>query len=644
MNLLSNARRWRLLPVLGVLLVPLAVAGLLTWSLAKPQDRLHGVKAAVVNEDDPVQLNGQLVPLGRQLTGKLAGNEIPSNYSWEITDRGKADEGLRDGTYAAVVTVPKNFSQAATSFSGDPAKSQKARIDVRTGDRSQLSDNAISQRVTNTAAGLLGQQLTTTYLDNIYVGFNTLNQQLGEAAHGSTQLADGSHQLADGTDKLAGGAGQLAQGSHALSQGLGQLDTGAEKLTTGTSALASGLDQMRAQTSKLPQQAGMLADVSGKQDQGTQMMARELGNLSKGLDQASQQCPPGIVPVCNQLLEQKIRAQALNSGAGQLTQASGGVSQGLNAMAGKTPGSGGGLTALAGGVDQLAGGADQLSSGMQQFHGGLSQANGGESKLAGGADQLAGGGRALADGAHKLADGNGQLSSGLGQAVQKLPTYPDATRSKLAGNVANPVETTGNSTLGSGDSAVARYAALALWIGALAMFAVLRALPARALESTRSSFALAVRNFALPAGLAVAQGILVTVVVGVVQGLSAGEWLECAGLSCLTAVSFTAVNQALVGALRNAGRFLSLLVAVVTVAAGFVAAVPELIQQLAGAVPTSPATDALQSVLSDNASLGGSVALLVVWAVVALGVTCLAVERQRTVRSASMLTKSRTAA
>ena len=60
-----------LLPLVGLLLVPLAIAGLLTWSLGKPEDRLKDVKAAVVNEDEPIEINGQLTPLGRQLSAKL---------------------------------------------------------------------------------------------------------------------------------------------------------------------------------------------------------------------------------------------------------------------------------------------------------------------------------------------------------------------------------------------------------------------------------------------------------------------------------------------------------------------------------------------------------------------------------------------
>ncbi|MFD0489425.1 YhgE/Pip domain-containing protein [Saccharopolyspora spinosporotrichia] len=211
-SLVKGRSRFRLpvLPLLGLLLVPLAIAGLLTWSLGDP-GRLKDVKAAVVNNDKPVEVGGQLAPLGRQLSAKLVGGEIKSNYSWEFATPQTAEEGLRDGTYAAVVTIPENFSAAATSFSGDPAAARRATIDVSTGERSRLADEAISRVVTTTAANLLGQQLTTTYLDNVYVGFNTLGDKLGDASEGATSLADGAEQLAGGTGKLSDGAGELAK-------------------------------------------------------------------------------------------------------------------------------------------------------------------------------------------------------------------------------------------------------------------------------------------------------------------------------------------------------------------------------------------------------------------------------------------------
>ena len=70
---LRGSRRvgWR--TILGLLLVPLTAAGVLLWGLWNPTDRLDTMTAAVVNLDEPVTVNGQMVPLGRVLAGKLVG-------------------------------------------------------------------------------------------------------------------------------------------------------------------------------------------------------------------------------------------------------------------------------------------------------------------------------------------------------------------------------------------------------------------------------------------------------------------------------------------------------------------------------------------------------------------------------------------
>ena len=46
------------LTIAGILLVPLAVGGLLLAGLWKPADRLEQVTAAIVNDDEPVELDG----------------------------------------------------------------------------------------------------------------------------------------------------------------------------------------------------------------------------------------------------------------------------------------------------------------------------------------------------------------------------------------------------------------------------------------------------------------------------------------------------------------------------------------------------------------------------------------------------------
>lgn len=156
--------------VLGIVLVPLTVAGFLIWGLWQPNERLDTVSAAVVNLDEPVELDGQLVPMGRVLAAELIGDDAASNYDWTLTNEEDAAEGLAEGRYATVVTIPSDFSQNATSLGGDAADVAAASITVEQTPQGKLIDGALAATVTSTAAALLNQQLGAQYIEGLLGG------------------------------------------------------------------------------------------------------------------------------------------------------------------------------------------------------------------------------------------------------------------------------------------------------------------------------------------------------------------------------------------------------------------------------------------------------------------------------------------
>ena len=259
-----SRRAWTLL---GLLLVPLVVAGGFLWATWDFDSRLERVEAAVVNNDEPVRLDGQLVPLGRQLAGGLVERPDEENFRWTLTDTEDAADGLADGRYAAVVTIPADFSARATSFSeNDADTAERATIEVQTSEVSGIADPVVGRAVTAAATRALNTELTEQYLNGIYLGFNTLNQQFGT-------LADGAEKLADGASDLSDGLGQTATGGRELAGGLDQLDTGADQLAGGTSDLAdgasqlsTGLGQLSSGVTRTANGAGDLADGTARPD------------------------------------------------------------------------------------------------------------------------------------------------------------------------------------------------------------------------------------------------------------------------------------------------------------------------------------------------------------------------------------------
>ncbi|MFC8796369.1 hypothetical protein ACFT2C_01430 [Promicromonospora sp. NPDC057138] len=478
---------WR---AVAVALLPLMILGLLISALWNPQERLDTVKAAIVNLDEPVKVNGQTVPLGRQLAaGLVSGGEtadapvgeataVPASdasYDWEISDEASAADGLADGTYAAVVTIPEGFSAAATSFSGDdPNKARQATIDVATPANGRVLDDALAQIVAQTATGVLGGTLTETYVDNVLVGFSTLSEELGKAADGADQLADGATEAGDGAKELASGARQTSVGVSGVGDGVTSLAGGAGEWASGAGQWAAGADQMAAGVGQLADGAGQsasgAADLANGADQlatGTEDVATGAKNLAGGLAETSAKLEgaggapgpaeastalasgatyvsggvtqlvegmekacavPSLDPRLTALCDQLPELKKLDEGAKQ-------VAGGASGLAG-TPGTSdtkptglyeltAGIGGLSQGANQLAGGAEQVSGGASELAGGAHQLSDGLTQLQAGADEAATGASGLADGARELSGGAGGLASGateLANGVGELET------------------------------------------------------------------------------------------------------------------------------------------------------------------------------------------------------------------------------
>jgi putative membrane protein len=245
----------------------------------------------------------------------------------------------------------------------------------------------------------------------------------------------------------------------------------------------------------------------------------------------------------------------------------------------------------------------------------------------------------LASGATKLGEGTESLAAGLDTAVAQLPTYTEAQRTQLADVVANPVGVAGETSLTFGQSSTPLYLVLALWIGALATFIALGALPKRLLESTRSSAMLTVRMFGFPAAIGAVQGVLVAGIIAIAQGYGFVEWLEIAAVSALIGVAFAATNQALIAVLGGAGRLISMSVGLLVLVTGIIATVPPALVAALGFTPATVAVTSLQAVLTGGAmtGLGGAITGLVIWAVLSLLATTLVVARKRRVSVRQLL-------
>ena len=666
------------LTLVGVILLPVVIGGILVAALYNPAERLDSMSAAIVNEDEPVTIDDQLVPLGRQLTAGLVegSDDIASNLDWTISNADDAAAGLADGTYQAVVTIPENFSAAATSTApgGTP---ERATIEVTTPPDSKVVDDAITAQVTSAAASILGTQLSEVYLENVFLGFTTLGEQLGEAASGAFDLADGAQQAADGAAELPGGIGQLADGTSQLSSGAGALAGGLDQIASGIGGAQSGASQLSAgirQGAATIEQDGIVpsvilgfaqdaadSTVSTAQAVGgvalsLQPVATDAGALAQSLGALAATCDTTTTPeYCAEVTAAPRRRRALATSAGAAAVGAGAAAQSAQASAVAAGTADGALDqfaaqapaefaaqfrTIADGVDQLGGGLAQLSGATAQSASGARELGTGAAALADGASQAADGAGSLATGVQALADGTTTLADGLDQAATALPSYSDEDATSLAAVVADPVTTAGVGSSLFGASAVPLLATLALWFGGLGTFVALQAASRRALTSRSPSALLALRGLAPAAALGAVQGLLVAGIVQLAASYDFGQWSLFAVMCVIAGVAFAAVNQALVAVFGGAGRWLAALVGVLAVATGVVSTVPGVLADAAALLPTAPAYNGMLAALTDAGGFGAGVAGLLIWSGLAFIATTIAVARRRTARAGDLLAAS----
>lgn len=648
------------LTILGVLLLPAALGGVLVAALQNPTDRLEQMTAAIVNLDEPITLDGQIVPLGRQLaSGLVDGGDAESNLTWVISNEKDAAKGLTAGTYQAVVTIPETFSAAAMSgglaLSGDEKAPKQATIQVTTAPDGRVADGLITNQIAAVAASTMGKTLSEATLENVLVGFTTIGDQIGTAADGARELASGARSAATGAAAIPGGATQIADGVSALGAGANALGTGLDTIASGTrdaqngaaqlgGGLIGGADQLVA-NGIVPQ--ALLDGAAGTANYAS-LVATGLGApaapdapLNPGLtltlmDLAATcyQQPAADPAFCGQLAAAAQTAGEITGNAAYANGAAAGVSGGLSQFAAEAPAgiaaqmrtAGDAANTLAGGLGQLAAGVDKSAAGARELATGAGA-------LSTGASELGTGASTLATGLDTLANGTGELADGLATATEQLPSYSDGEASNLASVIASPVAADSGDSAMFGPTAIPLLATVVLWFGGLASFIAMRAVTASALTSRRSSAGLAWRALLPAASIGAGQGLLVALIVQIVAGYDAAAWWSFAGGAVVVGVAFAAVNQALIAIFGGVGRWIAAVIGVIAVATGIISTIPGWLADLSSFLPTSPANTALIG----ETGVGAAIVGVLVWAVLAFLATTLAVVRRRTTSAKAVL-------
>ncbi|MRG58836.1 YhgE/Pip domain-containing protein [Agromyces sp. CFH 90414] len=634
-----------------VVVVPLAVAGLVSGALGGAADRLETIPAVVVNDDEMVTTTTpdgeeQAVLAGRLLVTELTGDGV-TGFDWTITNDEDAAARLAAGDAYAVLTIPSDFSSSITSMSGsDPTK---AGLTIRTDDAHGYLAGAVAQSVGTAMSAAFGQEITAQYLEGFYANLATLGGSLGDAADGATELSSGAGALAGGVGRLADGVAQAATGAtdaaagaSAYAGGVGQFADGVTAYTQGVDGIAGGLGQTSSGAQGLDAISDQWDAYTGGIATGVAQVDTYLGPASDQLNDFVAANPelveefPEIAEAAATVTGVRSQLQGLSTGGQQLAAESRGAIDELQA----------GLSTLASGAAQVSAGSPAIRDGASGLATGADQLAGGVDELATGLGQLSSGASEAAAGATQLASGTTELADGIAQGAEGASALTGIDAERTADVVAEPVvvDTARDHEIGSTGGVIGMlFVPIGLWIGALALFLVFRPISRDALRSTASTGGLVWRALARAALVGLAQAVAVVALLHTALEVSWTLLPQTLAFAALLALVFTAIHAFLTTWLGRAGLLVSLvLVALQLAATGGLYPVEVLsgpFQVLSPFLPLTWAVQGMQAIISGAA--GGVVASAAgVLALFGLGgvlLTAAVVARRRGIRSTGLV-------
>lgn len=619
---------------------------------------------------------------GDLTTGSLTLRDKLKEYVAGVSQAGSGAEKLSAGA-SGLTALQNGLAQTADTTTGAPALA--AGVAQLASGVSTLADGATSyaQGATSYATG------AGTWVSGAkqwLAGASAATASDGQLAVGTKRIAAGASDLADATaagSDLGQGAAGVAKGSADLADGLdgidallgkaqaaladGDTDTAAadlaaaEKATSsaraGATTLAGGAAQVKGGIAGVHSGASDLSDGATALESGWTSIHSVLtadGELGAGLDAlatSGQQLTSGAATLtagAAQLADPATLAEVeqLNAGADQLSRALTTMSAAASDTSTGIPALQDGLSQLVAGFDNadpeqgLISGAKALHSGASDLADGLQQADAGAAQLSSGSSEIAANTPDLASGLTDAQSGATKLGTKLTDGAQGIPDDDRTVRHERAKAVAAPVALSTSHVWEAdswGEGFAPFFISLALWVGALITWLLLRPLQTRALMTSVNGFRMAWGSLNSALLLSLGQVVIMLTVMHFAIGLNPQNVLATFAFTMLAAAAFFALQQFFQVSFGSAvGKVIIIVLLMVQLASAGgtypIQTTPAFLQAISPYMPMTYVVNGLREAITGGIEtrFWTSVVVMAAIFVVSLAATSLASARKRT--------------
>lgn len=465
------------IPLIIVILLPAIFAGIFLGSMWDPYGHAENLKVAVINNDCPVTFKEEKLTIGDNLVENLKDNDA---MDFEETTRAKAEQGLKDGTYSMIITVPENFSANAATLLEEHPKKMKLKYETNPGINflgSMVSRTAaenivtnVSDQVTEQYAGALldamgnmqtglenaaeGSDKLVEGTDKLQTGYRTLSSKIKTLQSGVLNFESGTKNLKVGLNNYIAGTQKVAEGAKRLESGVTNMNSGVSNMQNGLQGLTSASESLQTGVLNYMDKVDDIYATSQKMDEQTATLLGEIKNTSTSSETESNSVSAAMKALDKLYNDKVLTKEQYDSVNNSLTNAENQgeqtktsvakISQGLNVLQSETGTLDTNLSGLAGqrksltvnlngvmartqALNQrsagLISGAANLEKGVNGVLNGTTSLEKNSSKLTAGVNKLEGGSNAMKTGTGKLAAGTASMGNGisaLAEGAEKL--------------------------------------------------------------------------------------------------------------------------------------------------------------------------------------------------------------------------------
>lgn len=437
MNNMDKITKKRLIIIVGVIVLPLVYSLFYLGGFWDPYNSLNNVPVAIVNEDKCVDNQCK----GDEFTKELLKNDT---FDFDEVSAEKAEDGLVDEKYYAIIKIPDDFTKDLLSSSEKNKK--QATITYRPNTKSnylasQILASAmkevqmtVEKSVTEEVVGTL-----TSNLQSVPEKTQQISEGLGTISEGVTTLNNGTTTLKNGTSTLKNSYNTFDNGVTTALSGSAKLYTLYGKFDEGINNAYNGAALLKEKTNALPELVSGVNNLSA----GSSNLATGLENYTTSVSNAltiyenlNNYCTENASSITGELktlCETKVNSfvsdtvdedgnivfspsKQLSGTAEQLNTGATSLNEGLGTLNSQTAD----LAALKDGIDTLADGLGQLKDNSKSVYDGIGSLNNGLNTLSSGSKEVSNGIASLDSGAAALNDGTNTLKDGVNTAKEEV--------------------------------------------------------------------------------------------------------------------------------------------------------------------------------------------------------------------------------